>query len=144
MEFVAGDFIFLSISPTRGTIRFGRRGKLSPRYIWPFEILDKLGAVTHRLALPPNLKGVHNIFYVFQLRRYIADPSHVLDHSELKVGPNLTYSEQPVEILDRREKQLSHQTISLVWVAWKHHSLGESTWEREDEMKEKYPYLLEP
>ena len=77
--------MFLRISLTKGVIRFGARRKLSPRYIGPFEILDRVGEVAYRLALPPSLEGVHNVFHVSQLRRYIRDESHVLDYSELKL-----------------------------------------------------------
>lgn len=116
---------------------------MSPRYIGPFEVLGRIGEVAYRVALPPNLEGVHNVFHVSQLRRYVSDPSHVLDHSELEIGPSLTVAEQPVEILDRREKKLRNKTIPLVRVAWSRHSPGESTWERETDMREKYPYLFD-
>lgn len=143
LEFVVGDLVFLRISPTRGTIRFGRSGKLSPRYIGPFGITAKVGDVAYKLALPPNLEGVHDVFHVSQLRRYIADSTHILDHSEITVGPSLSYQEQPVEILDRKEKTTRTSVIPLVRVAWRHHSPGESTWEREDELREKFPHLFE-
>lgn len=133
--------VFLKISPTRGTIRFGR-GELSPRYIGPFEVIERIGEVAYRLSLLANLDRVHNVFHVTQLHRYIADSSHVVDYSELKVGPSLTYLKQPVEIIDRREKQLRNQTIPIVRVMWRHHSPGESTWEREDKMRELYPSLF--
>jgi len=84
LEFRTGDHVFLRISPTKGVIRFGTRGKLSPRYIGPFEILDCVGDVAYRLALPPSL-GVHNVFHISQLRKYVKDESHVLDHSELEL-----------------------------------------------------------
>ena len=100
LEFGVGDHVFLKISPTKGVIRFGTRGKLSPRYIGPFEILDRVGDVSYRLALPPSLDGVHNVFHVSQLRRYVKDDSHILDHSELELQPDLSYQEQPMAILD--------------------------------------------
>ena len=86
LEFEVGDFVFLKISPTKGVIRFGSRGKLSPRFIGPFEILERVGEVVYRLALPPSLDGVHEVFHVSQLRKYVRDDSHVLDHSELSSG----------------------------------------------------------
>lgn len=141
LEFKQGDLVFLKISPARGTIRFGRSGKLSPRYIGPFGILERIGDVAYRLALLPSLEGFHNVFLVSQLRRYVADLTHVLYHSEIEVGPS-SYQEQPVGILDRREKVMRSKTIPLVRVAWKHNSPGESTWEREDEMRERYPHLF--
>ena len=85
LEFEVGDHVFLKISPTRGVIRFGTRGKLSPRFIGPFDVIEKVGKVAYRLALPPSLAAVHDVFYVSQLRKYIRDESHVIDHSELEV-----------------------------------------------------------
>ena len=91
LEFQVGEYVFLKISLTKGVIRFGGRGKLSLRYIGPFEVLERVGEVAYRLALPPSLEGVHNVFHVSQLRRYIRDESHVLDYSELELQPDLLY-----------------------------------------------------
>jgi len=134
--------VFLRISPTRGVIRFGRRGKLSPRFIGPFDVVERVGKVAYRLALPPALAGVHDVFHVSQLRRYIRDPSHVIDHSELSVSPDLSLASQPVAILDAREKRLKNRVIRLVRVAWSSRSSGDSTWELEDKMRESYPHLF--
>lgn len=143
VEFQVGDGVFLKVSPTRGVIRVGNRGKLSPRYVGPFEITARVGTVAYRLALPPSLGGLHDVFHVSQLRRYVPDPSHVLDHSELEVGPDLRVAEAPVSILARCEKVLRGRTIPLVRVAWSHHSPGDSTWEREDEMRAQHPHLFD-
>ena len=78
LEFSVGDHVFLRVSPTKGVKRFGLRGKLAPRYIGPFEILERIGAIAYRLALPPSLSGVHDVFHVSMLRRYVPDPTHVL------------------------------------------------------------------
>ncbi|KAJ6819602.1 uncharacterized protein M6B38_400345 [Iris pallida] len=142
IPFQPGDHVFLKISPTKGTIRFGTRGKLGPRYIGPFDILEKVGNVSYRLALPPTLEGVHNVFHVSQLRRYVSDPSHILDHSEITVGPTLRIEQRPVGILDRREKVLRNRVIPLVRVAWSKDSPGDSTWEKEEDMRKQYPYLF--
>ena len=104
--------MFLKISPTRGVIRFGSKGKLSLRYIGPFEIVKQVGAVAYKLALPPSLEGVHDVFHVSQLRKYVPDGKHVLNYSELTLRPDLTYEVQPVTILDRREKVLKDKVIS--------------------------------
>jgi len=144
LEFQVGEHVFLKISPTKGVIRFGARGKLSLRYIGPFEILERVGEVAYRLALPPSLEGVHNVFYVSQLRRYIRDESHILDYSELELQPDLSYTEQPMPIVDRSVKTLKNQTIHLVLVSWNRHSLEEATWEREDVIRDRYPHLFEP
>jgi hypothetical protein len=126
----------------KGVIKFGVRGKLSPRYIVPFEIMERVGEVAYRLALPPALDGVHNVFHVSQLRKYVKDDSHILDHSELELSPDLTYEEQPVGIVGRSTKVLKGRTISLVLVSWNRHAPGEATWEWEDTIHDRYPYLF--
>ena len=85
LEFEPGKKVFLKIFPTKGITRFRKRGKLNPRFIGPFEILERVGKVDYRLALPPSLFGVHDIFHVSMLRKYIADPSHILRYPEVKV-----------------------------------------------------------
>ncbi|KAL5564595.1 hypothetical protein UlMin_027759 [Ulmus minor] len=116
LEFQVGDSIFLKVAPMKGVMRFGKKGKLSPRYIRPFEILERIGKVTYRLALPPELSVVHNVFHVSMLRKYILDPSHVLESEPIKVREDLTYEEQPVQILDRKDKTLCNKVIPLVKV----------------------------
>ena len=118
LEFEVGDFVFLKISPTKGVIRFGSRGKLSPRFIGPFEILERVGEVVYHLTFPPSLDGMHDIFHIFQLRKYVRDDSHVLDHFELELRPDMTCTERPMAILDRTTKVLKNQTIPLVLVSW--------------------------
>ena len=139
---MVGDHVFLKISPTLGVIRFGSKEKLSPRYIGPFEIVERIGAVAYKLALPPSLEGVHDVFHVSQLRRYVPDEKHVLDYSELTLRLDLTYEVQPVAILDRREKVLKNRVISLVRVVWNPNFPRDSTWELEEEIREKYHYLF--
>ncbi|XP_073133323.1 uncharacterized protein [Henckelia pumila] len=85
LEFAVGDHVFLKVSPMKGVMRFGRRGKLNPRYIGPFEILERIGTLSYRLALPPSLAKVHNVFHVSMLRRYVSNPSHVLDFEPLQL-----------------------------------------------------------
>ena len=143
LEYEAGDHVFLKISRMKGVIRFGVRGKLSPRYIGPFEILERVGAVAYKLALPPALEGVHNVFHVSQLRSYVRDKNHVLDHSELELRPDLTYTEQPAEILGRSTKTLKNKEITLVLVSWNRHAPREASWEREDVIQERYPQLFQ-
>ncbi|KAL5568353.1 hypothetical protein UlMin_024928 [Ulmus minor] len=116
-------------------------GKLSPRYIGPFEILERIGKVAYKLALPSELASVHNVFHVSMLRKYVSDPSHVLESEPIEVREDLTYQEQPVQILDRKYKALRNKVIPLVKVLWRNHKVEEATWEREDEMRAKYPHL---
>ncbi|XP_042467225.1 uncharacterized protein LOC122050384 [Zingiber officinale] len=141
LEFSVGDHVFLRVSPTKGVKRFGLRGKLAPRYIGPFEILERIGAVAYRLALPPSLSGVHDVFHVSMLRRYVPDPTHVLADIPVPVQPDITYEEVPVQILDRKERQLRNKTIRLVKVGWQHHSDEEATWELEDTIRARYPHV---
>ncbi|KAA0035603.1 pol protein [Cucumis melo var. makuwa] len=85
----------------RGVLRFERRGKLSPRFVGPFEVLERIGLVAYRLALPPSLSTVHDVFHVSMLRKYVPDPSHVVDYEPLEIDENLSYTEQPVGVLAR-------------------------------------------
>ena len=134
LEFAAGDFVWLKISPMKGVVRFGRRGKLSLRYIGPFEVLSRVGDCAYQLALPPALSAVHSVFHVSMLRKYVSDASHVLDFTELGVAPDLTTVEWPVAIVDREERVLRNRMIPFVKVAWQYHGGDSATWEREDLM----------
>ena len=128
--------------PKRGVVRFGNRGKLSSRFIWPFEILERVGTVAYRLALPPNMLGVHEVFHVSMLRKYTLDPSHVVDWEEIEVDMNETFEEGPVYIIDSQDQVLRRKTMRLVRVLWQHCGVKESTWEREDTMLATYPFLF--
>ena len=108
----------------KGVLRFGKHGKLSPRYIGPFEVVERIGAVAYRLALSPNLSMVHPVFHVSMLRKYIPDPSHVLAPHTIQPDEKLTYEEQPVAIVDRQVKKLRSKNINSVKVVWRNH-LGE-------------------
>ncbi|KAL4026457.1 hypothetical protein IC575_014888 [Cucumis melo] len=138
LEFEIGDKVFLKVAPMKGVLRFERRGKLSPRFVGPFEILERIGPVAYRLALPPSLSTVHDVFHVSMLRKYVPDPSHVVDYEPLEIDENLSYVEQPVEVLAREVKTLRNKQIPLVKVLWRNH-LEEATWEREDDMRSVIP-----
>ena len=122
LEFGIGDHVFLKVMPKRGVVRFGKRGKLSSRFIGPFEILERIGTVAYRLALPPSMSGVHEVFHVSMLRKYTPDPAHVVDWGQIEV--------------------LRRKTVRLVRVLWRHYGVEESTWEREDTMRATYPFLF--
>ncbi|XP_028071098.1 uncharacterized protein LOC114273494 [Camellia sinensis] len=143
LEFQIGDHVFLKILPTRRVIRFGKRGKLNPCYIGPFEILERIGPVVYRLALPPELSNVHNVFHVSMLRRYLRDPEDVVDYENLEVQEDLSYKKQSVQILDCRDQVLRNKTIPLVKVLWRNHRVKEATWETESQIRAKYPHLFE-
>ena len=106
LEFESGDHVFLKVSPMKGVVRLRARGKLSPRYVGPFEVLERVGEVAYKIALPPALEKIHNVFHISQLRRYIRDNSHVVDHSEIELQLNLSFEEQPVAVVDRSTKVL--------------------------------------
>ena len=142
LTFEIGDRVFLRISPWKGVLRFGKKGKLSPRYIGPYEILDKIGPVAYRLALPPELDRIHDVFHISCLRKYVPDESHVLNYVPAELGEDLTFEERPVEILDRKEKTLRNKVIPLVKVLWRNQRVEEATWESEDDMRGRYPYLF--
>ena len=99
LEFEVGDHVFLKVAPMKGVMRFVRKGKLSPRFIGPFEILDRVGSVAYGLDLPPALSAVHDVFHVSMLRKYVADPSHIIDYEPVTMDSSLSYKEVPVEIL---------------------------------------------
>ncbi|XP_075082496.1 uncharacterized protein LOC142166856 [Nicotiana tabacum] len=135
LEFKEGDYVFLKVSPMKGIMRFGRKGKLSPRYIGLYPILERIGLVAYRLALPPELSSVHPVFHVSMLRQYFHDPSHVFDRQEIEVDDTLTYEEVVVTIVDRKVRRLRTKDVSLVKVIWSNHSAEEAMWEPEKAMK---------
>ncbi|XP_028089004.1 uncharacterized protein LOC114289467 [Camellia sinensis] len=102
-----------------------------------------IGHVVYRLALPPELSNVHNVFHVSMLRQYLRDSEHVVDYENLEVQEDLSYEEQPMQILDRRDQVLRNKTIPLVKVLWRNHRVEEATWETENQMRAKYPHLFE-
>ena len=106
-----GDKVFLKISPWKGVIRFGKRGKLSPRFIGPYEIVERVGPVAYQLALPPKLVGVHDVFHVSMLRRYRSDPSYILQKQPVELKENLSYEEEPIAILAKDQKVLRNKVI---------------------------------
>ena len=143
LEFEVEDRVFLKLSPWKGVVRFGKRGKLSPHYIGAFEIVERVGPVAYRLDLPEELSLVHNVFHISMLRKYIPDPSHVLETPEIELRDDLSYEEQPVQILSREEKEIRNKTIFLVKVLWRNHLVEEATWERDDQMRSQYPNLFQ-
>ena len=123
-------------------IRFGKWGKLSPRYIGPFEILESVGTFAYRLALPSSLSGVNEVFHVSMLWKYTPDPTHVVDWSELIIDIDGTFEERPVPIIDIRDQVLRYKTMRLVKVLWQHRGAEETTWERKDTMRATYLFLF--
>ncbi|XP_058075738.1 uncharacterized protein LOC131224218 [Magnolia sinica] len=143
LEFTMRDHVFLKVSPMKGLMRFGTKGKLASRFIGPFEIRECVGAVAYRHALPPQLASVHNVFHVSMLRKYERDASHVIEWQDLELQEDTSYIEKPVQILDYKEHVLRTKTILLVKILWLHHGADEASWESEVEIREKYPHLFE-
>ncbi|RVX06329.1 Transposon Tf2-2 polyprotein [Vitis vinifera] len=143
LEFEVGDHVFLKVSPMKSVMRFGRKGKLSPRFVGSFEILERVGTLAYKVALPPSLSKVHNVFHVSTLRKCIYDPSHVVELEPIQNFEDLTYEEVPVQIVDVMDKVLRHAVVKLVKVQWSNHSIRKATWELEEEMREKHPQLFQ-
>ncbi|XP_073300526.1 uncharacterized protein [Primulina huaijiensis] len=123
-------------------MRFGKKDKLSPRFIGPFEILERVGKLAYKVVLPPNMAGVHNVFYVQMLRKCMSNPSHVLNYEALQLTLNLAFEERPTQTLDRQERSLRNKVIQMVKVKWLNHSEEEAIWETETEMRSRYPKLF--
>nr|GEY54985.1 reverse transcriptase domain-containing protein [Tanacetum cinerariifolium] len=141
MEFQVEDNM-LKISPWKGVVRFGKRGKLNPRYVGPFKILERVGDVAYKLDLLEELSRVHNTFHVSNLKKCLADEPLVVPLDGLHVDDKLHFVEEPLEIIDREVKRLKRSRIPLVKVRWNSKRGPEFTWEREDQFKQKYPHLF--
>ena len=137
-----GDHVFLKVMPKTRVVRFDKQGKLSSRYIKPFEVFERVSEVAYRLALPLSLLAVHVMFHVSMLRKYTPDPTHVVDWGELVVNKDGTFEEGPVRIMDSRDQVLRRKSVILVKVLWQHREV-EATWERKDMMRTNYPFLFE-
>ncbi|GKB30713.1 putative reverse transcriptase domain-containing protein [Tanacetum coccineum] len=142
LEFQVGDKVMLKVSPWKGVIRFGKRGKLNPRYIGPFKIIAKVGTVAYRLELPEKLSRVHSTFHVSKLKKCMADEPLAIPLDEIQVDDKLNFIEEPVEVMDREVKRLKQSRIPIVKVRWNSRRGPEFTWEREDQMQKKYPHLF--
>ena len=143
MEFQVGDKVMLKVSPWKGMIRFGKRGKLNPRYVGPFKIIERIGPVAYRLELPEELSRVHNTFHVSNLKKCLSDETLVIPLKEIRIDEKLNFIEEPVEIMDREVKQLKLSRIPIVKVRWNSSRGPEFTWEREDQIRAKYPHLFD-
>jgi hypothetical protein len=142
LTFAGGDHVYLKVSPMRGIRRFNVRGKLAPRYIGPFKVLERKGEVAYRLELPSNLSGVHDVFHVSQLKKCLRVPEGQAPLEGLDVQEDLTYIEHPVKILETSERVTRNKKIKMCRVQWSHHTEDEATWEREDELRKTYPDLF--
>ncbi|GKA12570.1 putative reverse transcriptase domain-containing protein [Tanacetum coccineum] len=142
IEFDVGDMVMSKVSPWKGVIRFGKRSKLSPRYVRPFKIIDRISPVAYKLELPDELRGIHNTFHVSNLKKCLADENLIIPLEEIQLDDKLHFIEEPVEIIDREVKQLKQSRIPIVKVRWNSRRGPELTWEREDFFKSRYPHLF--
>jgi hypothetical protein len=142
LSFEVGDFVYLKVSPVRGTRRFKVKGKLAPRYVVPFKIVDRRGEVAYQLELPPQLSDVHDVFHVSQLTKCLRVLEEQLPMRELDLGRDLTYSERPVKILDTMERVTRNKVIKMRKVQWSNHTEDEATWEHKEELRADYPELF--
>ncbi|CAH9089000.1 unnamed protein product [Cuscuta europaea] len=142
-EFEAGEKVLLRVSPTKGVMRFGKKGKLSPRFIGPYDILERVGRVAYRLALPTELAKVHNIFHISQLKKYVRDESHILSPEVVELDESLTYEERPIQILDTKTRETRRKAVKMVKVLWSNHLAKNATWETEEDMRKRYPELFD-
>ncbi|GJR24365.1 hypothetical protein Tco_0972892 [Tanacetum coccineum] len=140
MEFQVGDRVMLKVSPCKWVVRFGKRGKLNPRYVGPFKVLEKVGSVAYKLELPQELSRVHNKFHVSNLKKCYSDEPLAVPLEGLHVDDKLCFVEEPVEIMDREVKQLKQSRIPIFKVRWNSRRGLEFTWEREDQFQNKYPH----
>ncbi|GJT13727.1 putative reverse transcriptase domain-containing protein [Tanacetum coccineum] len=142
LEFQVGDRVLLKVSPWKGVVRFGKKGKLAPRYVGPFEIVECVGPVAYRLKLPQELSCVHDTFHVSNLKKCLAEPDVQVPLDEIEIDENLRFVEEPIEIVERDVKKLKRRRIPLVKVRWNSRQGAEYTWEREDQFRKRYPNLF--
>ncbi|GJU56362.1 putative reverse transcriptase domain-containing protein [Tanacetum coccineum] len=142
MEFQVGDMVMLKVSPWKGVIRFGKRGKLNPCYIRPFKVIAKVGTVPYRLKLPDQLSRVHSTFHVSNLKKCYADEPLAISLDEIQIDDKLNFIKEPVKIMDHEVKKLKQSRIPIVKVRRNSRRGPKFTWEREDQMKKKYPHFF--
>jgi hypothetical protein len=142
VEFQEGDHVFLRVISTTGIGRALKSRKLTSKFIGPYQILKRIGSVAYRIALPPSLSNLHDVFHVSQLRKYVSDPSHVIESDDVQVRDNLTVEAMPLRIEGREVKKLRNKEIASVKVVWGGPAGESATWELESKMRSFYPELF--
>ncbi|GKF54338.1 hypothetical protein Tco_0161248, partial [Tanacetum coccineum] len=142
LEFQVGDHVMLKVSPRKGVILFKKQGKLNPQYIGPFKILKRVGPVAYKLELPEELSNIYSTFHISNLKKCLSDESLVIPIKELWLNDKLNFVEEPIEIIDQEVKQLKQSRILIVKVRWNSKRRPEFMWEREDQIRAKYPHLF--
>ncbi|XP_019431285.1 PREDICTED: uncharacterized protein LOC109338483 [Lupinus angustifolius] len=142
LEFSEGDHVFLRVRPVMRIGRIMKTRKLIPRFVGPYQVIETIGLVAYRITLPPSLSNLHDVFHVSQLKKYISDPSHMIEIDNLSLRENLTFEATPVRIIDRKVKQIRGREITLVKVIWDKNQEEDATWELESKMRASYPNLF--
>jgi hypothetical protein len=142
IEFQEGDHVFLRVTSTTGVGRALKSKKLTSRFIGPYQILKRVGKMAYRIVLPPSLSNLHDVFHVSQLRKYVPDPSHVIESDDVQVRDNLTVEAMPLRIEGREVKKLRNKEIASVKVVWGGPAGENATWELESKMRSSYPDLF--
>jgi hypothetical protein len=138
LVFQVNDYVYLKVSPMKCVNRFGVKGKLAPRYIGPFLILERYGPVAYRLQLPETLSLVHNVFHVSQLKKCLRLPDRTIDVVDVTLELDLTYSEHPIRILDQKDHITRKRILKFYKVQWNQHTEDEATWETQDYLKKEF------
>jgi hypothetical protein len=142
LYFLEGDYVYLKVSPMKGVSHFGVKGKLAPRYIGPFLILERYGPMAYRFQLPETLSAVHKVFHVSQLKKCPRVPDRTIEVTDVVLEPDLTYSEHPIRILDQKDRVTRRKTIKFYKIQWNQHSEDEATWETQDFLDKNFPGFL--
>ncbi|KAH0776371.1 hypothetical protein KY290_007782 [Solanum tuberosum] len=143
LEFEVDDWVYLKVSPMKGVMRFGKKGKLSPRYIGPYRIAKRIGNIAYELELPQELAAVNPVFHISMLKKCMGDPSLIIPTENIGIKDSLSYEEILIQILDRQVRKLRTKEVASVKVLWRNQFVEEATWEAEEDMKKRYPHLFE-
>jgi hypothetical protein len=142
LYFQVGDHVYLKVSPMKGVARFRVKGKLAPRYIGPFLILEQCGPAAYRLQLPETLSAVHNVFHVSQLKKCLRVPYPTIEVTDVTLEPDLTYSEHPIRVLDQKDRVTKRRTLKFYKIQWNQHTEDDATWETQDFLEKNFPGFL--
>jgi hypothetical protein len=142
LQFEVGDFVYLKVSPTKRVQKIGIKGKLAPRYIGPYEIIEACGPVAYKLKLPIIMSTIHNVFHVSQLKKCVRLPIEAITESDVEIEPDLSYQEHPSKVLDCKERSTRARSIKMYKIQWSNHSEEEATWETEEFLRSNYPDCL--
>jgi len=142
LQFKVGDHVYLRVSSTKGVQRFGEKGKLAPRYVCPYEIIETCGPVANRVRLLPQLSSIHDIFHVSQLKKCVRVPIEIVEQEDIQIEPDLSYVEHPVKILDQKEWATRRKAVKMYKIQWSNHTEEEATWETETYLNEHYRGFL--